>query len=230
MPTNITGTSTFTDPVVAPSAGDPVTGAGVQALAQGLANRDVDLQDQIDDMKDYIPGLSGSFAWPLPLHLMRYAPDTSENHDDSDNFQLIFRPAVSATQMIAIGQVSNNTSNVRDKGIVALNMPAKGRVLYMVINGEGGHTGSVHTLMPAVQPSFRVLNANSVGDVNVLGSLTTTFPNTGVYDAPWSVILALDIIVDPNASYWLELTCESGANSISFGYRITGLSLVLIED
>lgn len=82
MPTNITDTDTFTDPIQAPVDGESATGASVQLPAQGLANRARNLLNRILG--------NGVDANVAPLQLTALATD---HVAEPTNFWKVWRQA-----------------------------------------------------------------------------------------------------------------------------------------
>lgn len=63
MPTALTETSTFTDPVQVPDDGDDRNAASIEGTFQALANRTLNLKDRLDGLHNDATWLSRIFKW-----------------------------------------------------------------------------------------------------------------------------------------------------------------------
>lgn len=193
MASNITITSTWEPNIVGPDAAtDQATAASVRLSAQQVGNRATWLKDAIVTR-----------TWPA---FENVAFDASfwakELTDTVPNVKNISAVAAYSCWIPVLGVLAKGSFSS----------------VAVQLTGSGGHAG-----LPATMPTMKLWKSSTVrsAKTQIGGTITDTSANAAAYDADhWLTLSGLSEVIAADTSYFLQVTCESGANSLSQGTRL----------
>lgn len=192
MPTNLTGTNTWTDPVQGIANGDPVDAATDNLALQGLANRDVWLKNRILS--------AGGGIVPIPLN----APFSNSGgfaFYDSGTGRIGWRQEAAAVHLM--------------RWVIPPLVSGKLVRVYASIDGNGG--GTNHVGLPAQLPILQLTHVDMATGVATTGAAAADGSNLAAYELLHEISVAPvpDWYFGPTVFTYLDFFGESGANSLA---------------
>ncbi len=201
MPANITDVSVFTTPVVVPVDGDLVSGADRTLDTQALANRTRYLRDRVLGAEDE------SFVI-LPLCCAHSSPFSLGG---SQLWSFFHNTIVS---LWVNADVSNVATLVLD---VTPYIPVGVTVTQVRAFLSSAWGGPTHTGLPATLPKvfFHEWDPNSPYMPTYTATGTDPSVSAGAYNAEHVIAPAVSRLISPFKRYTIELTGETGTNSVA---------------
>lgn len=193
MPTPITGTNTWTDPVPGITNGDPVDASTDNPALQALANRDVWLKSRV------LSAGGGIIPIPLGAALM-----------NNGGFNPYDNPPVSGWRQEAAATI------YRVRWVIPPLISGRLVRVYVTVDGNGG--GTNHAGFPANLPTVQVTHVNLATGVTATGAaVVDPSANLAAYELlhEFSVPVVPDWFFTSTTLTYLDFYGEHGANALA---------------
>lgn len=172
MPGNITDSDTFSDPIVHPTDGDAVNGAGIELVAQGLANRTRWLLNRI----------LGATAQTIIVPPIPAA-------QEGEYFATASMPADTTDGAMLQSGVPGSDPICK---CFLVGLPRTGTITGVRANVFGAWASAVHGALPSSMPSIQLwkMNAQSGALAQVGSTATDTSANVAAYEVAHQLSIA----------------------------------------
>lgn len=208
MPTNLIENSAFDPNVAVPNPGEGITAADRKLTAQALANRTRYLKDHAWGTKD-VSFRNVSLTTLLPN---LFVATKQWFLVSSSGSKRGFWVQTDVTGAVSLMVDLDLPHGVTLTGILA------------VLEGDGG--GATHSALPATLPTMilHIIDPNTAVPVT---SETIIDPsaNLGAYEAIHYLSLGVTHVVDQTFRYCVQITGETGANSVALALALYGLQV-----